>query len=209
MKIAIIGTGNMGEALARLWAAKGHEISISFSRDKSRLEAKAQEFGVAYGEVKDVVAAADAVLLSVPWAAVPEAIKQAGDLSGKLLISCCTPLKADLSGLEFGTDDSGAEFIQRLAPDALIVESFNSVFATILQSGDVQFGEHKTTVFYCGDDAKAKATVASLIEEIGCEAVDAGPLTSARFLEPMGNLMVRMALELGLGPNLNLALLRR
>ncbi len=209
MNIGIIGTGNMGLALGRLWAARGHEVRLSFSRDETKLRDKAATIGAQSGSVREAVDASDVLLLSVPWNAVPEAIAQAGDLSGKLLITCCTPLNANMSGLTLGTDDSGAETIGRLAPGARVVEAFNSVFATVFESGNTHFGDRRATVFFCGDDAGAKQVVAGLIEELSCEGVDAGPLSSARYLEPVGAMMVRFALALGQGTNLNLALLRR
>ena len=209
MNIGIIGTGNMGAALGRLWAARGHTIRLSFARDEAKLRARANSIGATACEVRAAVENSDALLLSVPWSAVPEALKQAGDLSGKLLITCCTPLNADMSGLTLGLSDSGAETIQRLAPEARVVEAFNSVFATIFESGDTSFGDRQATVFICGDEAPAKEIVTQLIEEIGCESVDAGPLSSARYLEPMGALMVRFAFLLDQGTELNLSLLRR
>ena len=209
MNIGIIGTGNMGTALGRLWAAQGHQVFLSFSRDEGKLRDKATAIGAQWGSVSEAVENCEALLLGVPWSAVPEALEQAGDLSGKLLITCCTPLNADMSDLTLGLNDSGAETIQRLAPDARVVEAFNSVFATIFESGETSFGDRQATVFICGDDAPAKEIVAQLIEEIGCESVDAGPLSSARYLEPMGALMVRFAFLLDQGTNLNLSLLRR
>lgn len=209
MKIGIIGTGNMGTSLGRLWAQRGHEVRLSFARDEAELRDKAATIGATAGSVREAVEHAEVLLLAVPWDTVPEAIGQAGELTGKLLITCCTPLKADLSGLTIGTDNSGAETIQGLAPRARVVEAFNSVFATIFESGNTEFGNRRTTVFYCGDDGEAKKVVAQLIEEIGCDGVDAGPLSSARFIEPMGAMMVRFAFALGQGTDLNLGLLRR
>jgi predicted dinucleotide-binding enzyme len=209
VKIGIIGTGNMGTSLGRLWAQRGHTVQLSFSRDEAKLHERAAQIGATAGSVREAVKNADVVLLSVPWDAVPVAVEQAGDLTGKLLVTCCTPLNADMSGLTIGTDNSGAETIQGLAPGARVVEAFNSVFATIFESGNTGFGNRRTTVFYCGDDAEAKKVVAQLIEGIECDGVDAGPLSSARYIEPMGALMVRFALALGRGTNLNLSLLSR
>jgi predicted dinucleotide-binding enzyme len=96
-----------------------------------------------------------------------------------------------------------------LVPGARVVEAFNSVFATILESGDTRFGDRRTQVFYCGDDEEAKKIVARLVEETDCEGVDAGPLSSARYIEPMGAMLVRLGLAMGQGTNLNLSLLRR
>jgi predicted dinucleotide-binding enzyme len=95
----------------------------------------------------------------------PGSTKQAGDLNGKLLISCCTPLNEGFSGLIIGTNDSGAKTIQRMAPGAHVVEAFYSVFVTILESGDTHFGDRRTQIFYCGDE-EAKKVVARLMQRL-------------------------------------------
>ena len=81
--------------------------------------------------------------------------------------------------LALTTDDSGAQTIARLLPGARVVEAFNTVFAAVFESGDTRFGERRATVFFCGDDAGAKQLVSRLIEDGGCDGVDAGPLSSA------------------------------
>jgi predicted dinucleotide-binding enzyme len=139
----------------------------------------------------------------------PGSTKQAGDLNGKLLISCCTPLNEGFSGLIIGTNDSGVETIQRMAPRANAVEAFNSVFATTLESGDTRFGDRRTQVIYCSNNQEAKKVVARLIAEIDCEGVHAGPLSSARYMEPMGAMLVRLGLAMGRGTNLHLNFLHR
>jgi predicted dinucleotide-binding enzyme len=190
----------MGTSLGRLWAQRGHEVRLSFSRDEANISDKAAQIGATAGSVREAVENSDLLLLSVPWELVTQAIEEAGDLSGKILVTCCTPLTPDFMDLTMGTNTSGAETIQALAPGARVVESFNSVFATIFESGDMQFGDRPATVFYCGDEDEAKKAVAQLIEELGCDGVDAGPLSSARYLEPAAVLILRLASLKGRAP---------
>ena len=201
MKIGIIGSGNIGSALAGLWARKGHEVLLSFSRDPAQLTRAASEIGqgVKTGTPQEAVAFGDVVLLAVPWQAVDAALQAAGSLAGKTVIACVNPLTPDLSGLEVGTTTSGAEEIARKAAGAHIVEAFLNVFAGMLASGEMQFGDTVPTVFYCGDDAQAKSTVRGLIEDTGLEAVDAGPLRNARFVEPTAMLVLQLGAFLGYG----------
>ena len=113
-----------------------------------------------------------------------------------------------MSGLEVGTTTSAAEEVAKLAPGARVVESLFS-FARQVQSGSLRFGSQQSTVYYCGDDPAAKAVVAGLIAELDAEPVDAGPLMSARYLEPASMLMVQLGYKQGLGDKIAIKLLRR
>jgi len=139
---------------------------------------------------------------------VNDALTKAGSFSSKVVISCVNPLKANLSGLEVGTFTSGAEEIAKLIPDAKVIEVLFP-FAGILQSGSLQFGDDAATQFYCGDNADAKAIVASLIAQLKLNPVDAGALSNARYLEPLGMLLVQLAYGGGMGAAIGLKLLQR
>lgn len=210
MKIGIIGSGNMGSALGKLWAQQGHQVMFSYSRDRTKLEAIVAEVGAnaQIGTPAEATDFGDVILFVVPWKAVNDALAQAGSLSGKVVISCVNPLKADLSGLEVGTSTSGAEEIAKLIPDAKVVEVLFP-FAEILQSASLQFGTEIATQFYCGDDADAKAIVAPLISQLGLNPVDVGSLTNARYLEPLGMLLVQLAYVGGMGATIGLKLLQQ
>jgi len=158
---------------------------------------------------KDAVRECPIVLLSVRWANVEEAISACGDLEGKILIDCTNPLKPDLSGLLIGHTTSAAEEIQRLAPGAHVVKAFNTIFAEVYHSESRLFGTRRLSMFYAGDDKEAKSAVSRLILDTGFEPIDSGPLTSARFLEPLAALMVYMGYVMGMGTNIALSLLRR
>ena len=138
-----------------------------------------------------------------------EALKAAGPLKEKILIDCTNPLKPDFSELAIGHDTSAAEEIAKMAPGAKVVKAFNSVFADIYNSESRLFGSRMPTMFYCGDDDGAKSTVAKLIRETGFEPIDAGPLRSARYLEPLAMLMIQLGYGQGMGTNIALNLIRR
>ncbi|NJD54826.1 MAG: transmembrane reductase oxidoreductase, partial [Nitrospirae bacterium] len=100
MNIAIIGSGNMGGGLGKIWAKRGHTVIFSHSHSQEKLAALAASVPNAKtGTPAEAVAQSDVVLIAVPWNEVPGALKQAGDLKGKIVIDCTNPLKPDLSGL--------------------------------------------------------------------------------------------------------------
>lgn len=210
MRIGIIGSGNMGSALGKLWAQQGHQVMFSYSRDRTKLEAIAAEVGAnaQVGTPSEAAHFGDVILFVVPWKTVNDALTQAGSLAGKVVISCVNPLKPDFSGLEIGTSTSGAEEIAKQIPDAKVVEVLFP-FAELLQSASLQFGTEMATQFYCGDDADAKAIVAPLISQLGLTPVDSGSLTNARYLEPLGMLLVQLAYVGGMGATIGLKLLQR
>jgi hypothetical protein len=209
MNIGVIGTGNMGSGLGKLWAGKGHRVLFG-SRDPQKARALANSIGPnAMGStVADAAKFGEAVLLAVRWANVPETLKAAGSLRGKVLIDCTNPLTPDFMALTVAHTTSGAEEVAKMAPGARVVKAFNHVFAEIIHSNP-RFGSQNVTTFYCGDDAVAKQTVAGLINDMGFEPVDAGPLKNARYLEPLAGLMIQMAYSLGMGTNQAIKLLRR
>jgi predicted dinucleotide-binding enzyme len=210
MNIGIIGAGSMGSALGKIWASQRHSVMFSYSRDRAKLEAIAAAAGsnAQVGTVADAVQFGQVLLLTVPWQSVPDAVAQMGALEGKVVISCVNPLKPDFSGLEIGTSTSAAEEIAQRLPTANVVEVLFP-FAEILHSDSRQFGADRPTQFYCGDDDDAKAIVAPLIAQVGLEPIDAGPLVNARYLEPLGMLLVQLAYSGGMGATIGLKLLRR
>ena len=88
-----------------------------------------------------------------------------------------------------------------------IVKAFNTASVKVMLNP--QFGEHRATMFYCGDDAAAKLTVRQLIEDLGFEPVDAGSLTSSRYLEPLAMLYIHLAFRQGFGSNCAFKIMRR
>ncbi len=210
MKIGIIGSGNVGSALGKIWARGGHDIIFS-SRHPEELKGLAESIGknARYGMPAEAVKLGEVVVLAVPWSQAKDALKSAGPFSGKTLIDCTNPLKSDLSGLAVECSTSAGEEVSKIAKDARVVKAFNTTFAALMQSPSRMFGTMRPVGFYCGDDDPAKAVVSGLIRETGLEPVDAGPLTSARYLEAMAMLIIQMAFVRGMGTDLAFALLRR
>lgn len=210
MKIAIIGAGNVGGTLGTRWAHAGHEV-IFGSRDPDKADVKEllAKAGPTAKAAKPAEAAraSEILLLSTPWPADKEALQSLGDLSGKVLIDATNPLLPGLAGLEIGTSTSAGEKVAGWASGAKVVKSFNTVGFNIM--ADTSFGAGKPVMFYCGDDAGAKQKVAQLANELGFEAVDAGPLTQARVLEPFAMMWISLANQYGLGREIGFKLLRR
>lgn len=210
MKIGVIGIGSVGGTLGHGWARQGHDVMFGVRRRQS---AEAQALvdsirpQVRVGTVAEAAAFGEAVVLAVPWAAVQDAIQNAGDLRDKVLIDCTNPIAPGLSGLEIGHTTSAGEEIARHAVGARVVKAFNTTGAGNM--ANARYGSQRATMFLCGDDAAAKSVVARIGEEIGFEIVDAGPLANARLLEPLALLWIHLAYRQGLGPNIAFKLLRR
>lgn len=207
MDIGILGTGNMGSGLGRLWARAGHRVTFG-SREPARAIALANEAGngACGGSYRDA-ASKDVVLLALAWRGVEDALREAGDLRGKVLLDCTNPLTPDFMQLLVGFDDSGAEQIARRS-GARVVKAFNHIYAQVIHGSPVFQGE-RATVFIAGDDANAKSTAAQLVEDAGFAPVDAGGLMNARLLEPFAELRVQHAYALGNGTDNALVLVER
>jgi len=210
MRIAVLGSGNMGGALGRLFAAAGHEVAYSYARKREKLERLARASGPrarAAESIADAVRDADVVLLAVHWSRVPAVLRAAGRLHGTVLIDCTNPMNASDTGLVVGLKTSGGEVIARRTRGARLVKAFNTVPAELLRAGADALPE-QPSVCYCGDDSGAKRIVSRLIREVGFEPVDCGPLSSARYLEPFALLIAELAYNRGRRPELGVRFLR-
>ncbi len=199
MNIAVIGAGNMGTGLARLFTSSGHQVFIG-ARQPEKAAALTAEIGsqVQGGGIVAAVKLADIVILALPYGAAAEALKEAGDISGKVIVDISNPLKPDFSGLTIGHTTSAAEEIQAIVGKAVVVKAFNTVFAQLL-SREAR-AARPLQVFVAADDAAAKAKVTELAVSAGFEPVDAGPLGNARCLEPIGMMNIAFGYFLGRGP---------
>ncbi|MBM9464177.1 NADPH-dependent F420 reductase [Aeromicrobium sp. YIM 150415] len=198
-RIAVVGgTGPQGRGLAYRFALAGHEVVVG-SRDAGRAKEKADEIAeragvtVAGGENAAVAAAADIVLLAVPWDGHGELVAGLADaLAGKVVISCVNPLGFDGGG-PYGLvlEESAAQEAQRLVPSARVVGAFHHVAALSLwKTPDALSHED---VLVCGDDVEAKELVAGLATAVtGKPGIDAGALRLARQLEPLTAVLISM-----------------
>lgn len=209
MKIAVIGSGHIGRSLGG-WAAElGYDITFTAKNmEHAREAADAAGHGARAVPLHEAVASADMVLLAVPYASAKAVISEVKPLlKGKILIDPTNAVNADYSGLLLGYDTSAAEELAALAPEAKVVKAFNTVFASFFTAKNPQVGGHSLSVLYAGDDAEAKKEVGQLIARLGFDAIDAGSLSVAREIEPMGMLNIRLAFKQGLGAGIGFTLL--
>jgi predicted dinucleotide-binding enzyme len=217
MRIGILGSGLMGSKLGTLFARAGHDVVFSYSRSDRKLQRLAREAKSAKGRgsasagtPEEAARDADAVLLAVHWSRVDDVLKKAGDLSGKVVVSCTLPMNADDTGLVVAHKSSGAEAIAKKVRKAHVVAAFNTVPSEVLF--DVYDRRRKTkrrpSLVYCGDDKGAKKIAARLIGDVGFDPVDTGSLEVARYMEPFGLLMAELAYEGKSGPELAYRVLR-
>jgi len=205
MRVGILGSGLMGGKLGTLFARAGHEVVFSYSRRRRKLEELARDAGgkARPGTPGEAARDADALLLAVHWSRVDDVLRRAGDMSGKVVVSCSLPMNEDDTELVVGRTSSGAEKLARKVPRALVVAAFGTVPSEVL------FGVFEArnrvphpSLVYCGDDEGAKDLAATLIRDVGFDPVDAGPLEVARFTEPFALLVARLAYEGEGGPEL-------
>lgn len=200
MRIGILGSGNVGGTLGTRWAQGGHEVVFSSrepgSPQMQELVGRAGKRARAAGTA-ETAAGAEVVLVATPWPATRAVLSTAGDLSGKIVIDATNPLLPDLSGLELGTTTSAAEAVAGWVPGARVVKAFNTV-GYMVMANPVINGQ-KVALCYCGDDGAAKRVTGQLAAELGFDAVDAGPLTQARVLEPFALLWISLAIKQGFG----------
>src|SRR5262249_32760935 len=203
----VIGMGNVGSVLGRRWAEAGHQVKFCV-RDPNNPDKRAQakKLKATIGPVSDA-ADAGVVLLAVPWAAVPDALRAAGALSGKVLLDCPTPVPPDLTRLTIGHITSAGEEVARMAPGSRVVKVFNTNGAKNM--ADPDYGGHKVTMLDAGDDEGANRVAAGLAEEIGFEPVYLGPLKESRLLEPLAMAWIVLARHRGLGRDFALDIVRR
>jgi len=205
VRIGILGSGLMGGKLGTLFARAGHQVVFSYTRHQEKLKRLSKEAGVnaRAGTPREAVRDADALLLAAHWLRMDDVLNQAGDLSGKVIVTCSLPMNADNTGLVIGHTSSGAEELAKKLPNARVVCAFNTV------PSEVFFGVYEArrkpnrpSLIYCGDDARSKKIAAELIRDVGFAPVDAGALRIARYTEPFALFMGQLACEAGEGPEL-------
>ena len=198
MRIGILGSGLMGGKLGTIFARAGHEVVFSYARSEQKLKRLARQAkgNARSGTPREAAKDADAVLLAVHWSRVDDVLDQAGDLTGKVVVSCSLPMNADDTALVVAHTSSGAEDLAKRIPQAHFVSAFNTVPSEVLF--DVYAAKRKASrpsLVYCGDDRKGKKVAVRLIRDAGFDPVDAGPLRIARYTEPFALLVAQLAYE--------------
>ena len=205
MRIGILGSGLMGGKLGTIFARAGHEVMFSYARSEQKLKKLARDAkGKAQaGTPREAAQEADAILLAVHWSRVDDVLQQAGDLSGKVIVTCSLPMNADDTDLVIAHTSSGAEELAKKMRKARVVSAFGTVPSEVLFGVfEARRKANKPSLVYCGDDTSGKKIAAQLIRDVGFDPVDAGPLRIARYTEPFTLLIARLAYEGDGGPEL-------
>jgi NADPH-dependent F420 reductase len=173
--VSVIGTGNMGQAIAGVVGRSGNTVELLDRSDA------------------DKPVTGDVVVLAVPYGAVAGIVAQRGEqLAGKVVVDITNPLNFEtFDSLVVPADGSAAAEIAAALPQSRVVKAFNTTFAATLASGTV--GDVPTTVLIAGDDADAKSLLAGIVTAGGLRAIDAGSLRRARELEALGFLQITLA----------------
>jgi len=173
--LSIVGTGNMGQAIASVAGKGGHTVQLLGQNDH------------------DTAVTGDIVILAVPYPAVGDVIAQRGaSLADKIVVDITNPLDFEtFDSLVVPAESSAAAEIAAVLPQSRVLKAFNTTFAATLAAGTV--GTLPTTVLIAGDDADAKSTLAGIVTSGGLKAIDAGSLKRARELEAFGFLQLTLA----------------
>jgi hypothetical protein len=194
--ISILGSGNMARGIGTRAAAGGFDVQI-LDRNPAKAGALADELVAKSGTLGDDLLG-EIVVLALPFDAAVTVVRQYGDtLIGKTIIDITNPINfATFAGLVTPADSSAAEEIAKVAPEgAWVVKAFNTTFAGTLVEGAVD--GQPLDVFLAGDDADAKARVASFVESVGLRPVDVGELSKAHWLEGLGFLHIGLQASRG------------
>ncbi len=205
MRIGILGSGLMGAKLGTIFARAGHDVVFSYARSRDKLDRLAREAGknARAGTPGEAAMHADALLLAVHWSRMGEVLQQAGEMAGKVILTCSLPMDAANTRLIVGMTTSGAEELARKLPHAHVVAAFQTVPSEVLFG--VFAARHRKphpSLVYCGDHRGANEVAARLILDAGFDPVDAGPLHVARYTEPFALLVGQLAYEGEGGPEL-------
>lgn len=192
--VAIIGDGNVGGPLAGAARRSGHDVHQVTRKTERQVAANA-------------LAGADLVVLAVPYRAALEiAPDQVAALAGKTVLDATNPLSPDFSRLTVGFSTSGGEQIAAHLGRSKVVKALNAVLAPNHDPAGFEAGSLFVPV--AGDDDEAKSTAVHFLISLGFDAVDVGPLETARYIEPFAELLVQLAYFKGEGTAIGVSLLR-
>lgn len=179
MHIGVIGAGKIGGNVGRRLALAGHDITVSFARDQDRLAAFAAEIGAAVGAPSDA-AAADVVVLAVPWRVIDAALEEAGSLDGRIIIDT-TNQYGPGGVLDLG--HTAARHNADRLPGSRYTKCFNTLTAAFQADTATRTGDERVVQWICGDDAEAKAVVSGLVDQAGYVPVDLGGIDDCAVME--------------------------
>jgi hypothetical protein len=194
--IAILGAGNVGAALARNLVALGETVRFGVP-EPDKYRDLAASLGAQVGSVAEAIDGAGIAILAVPYSAALAIAEQVADWNGRILIDATNPLAPGLAGLSLGTTTSAAEQIAARAGNARVVKCFNVTGAENM--ADPRALDAEVFMPVATDDADARTRVLALATRMGFDAVDAGPLKAARYLEPFAMTWIHLAFAAGHG----------
>ncbi|MEM6337243.1 MAG: NADPH-dependent F420 reductase [Bacteroidota bacterium] len=207
MRIAVIGTGNVGQQLARAFSSVGHEVVFGTRDPHSETsQALAETMDAGMASPREAAQSADLVALAVPGQAVLDTAQTLGDLSGTIVIDPTNPVGPGLLPPASGDERSQAERLADLLPGARVVKAFNTLAAEHMTQGHL--GGRPIALFVCGDDAEAKTVLMGMASDLGFEPVDVGGLDRARLTEPLALVWITLAVRGGYGRNFAFSLTR-
>jgi predicted dinucleotide-binding enzyme len=181
MRIGVIGAGRIGGNAARLFAKAGHEVLVSFSRDRKKLDALAAAIGGRAGTPREAAAFGEVVMLSVSWTLIDDVLAQAGALDGKIVID--TTNQFGREGWEDLGERTAAQVNAARMPGARYTKAFNTLTSGFQAQAAGRTGPDRVVMFLCGDDEEAKRVVGGLIDDAGFTPVDLGAIADAAPME--------------------------
>jgi predicted dinucleotide-binding enzyme len=206
MKIAIIGTGNVGTALGANWEKSNHEIIYGSRNPQDEKHIELKKFAQVL-TLSQAAMLGDVILLAIPWQSTEEAINEMGStLDAKIVIDATNPLKPDLSGLLIYGDNSGGEQVAKWASKANVVKTLNSAFAKVMEHPEIN--GVKSVMLIAGDDVLALNTVAELVDDLGFQSQKMNGISNSRLLEMVGLTLITLGYKEGLGNEIGLSILK-
>lgn len=198
MKLVILGAGNVGMALARAFVRMGQPLMLGVT-DPSRHADAVAALGpqASLRPADEAIEHGDVVILAVPYPAALGIAEGRPDWQGRVLVDATNPLAPGLAGLSLGTTTSGAEQVAQRARGGRVVKAFNTTGAENM--ADSRYPQGQPMMPVAGDDDDARRQVMALATLIGFDAIDMGPLATARYLEPLAMVWIHLALKQGLG----------
>ena len=205
MRIGILGSGLMGAKLGTIFARVGHDVVFSYSHSQKKLEKLARDAcaNARAGTPREAAENSEVLLLAVHWSRIDDVLTQAGDVSGKVIVTCSLPMNQDDMDLVVAHTSSGAEELAKRLPRSAVVSAFGTVPSEVFFAVfEGRRRKNRPSLVYCGDDKKAKKLAAELISDVGFEPEDVGPLQISRYTEPFTLLIAKLAYEVDGGPAL-------
>ncbi len=203
--LAIIGRGRVGSTVGSRLAIRGWQVAYGVRNPELWED---QVDGIRWSaidglgdssaatpvmSVHDAIRCSDLILLAIPWSAVEGVCRSFPDWSGKTIIDCSNPLTDDFRGLRFGFDTSAAEMIAAWAQGADVVKTLNTASSLLMSSPTIN-GE-SSTMFFCGGSEKSQQAVGRMLTDLDFEPFYCGPLSNARYLEPLAMLLIDIGIR--------------